>query len=57
MELGCDAVLLATSVTRARDPELMAGAMRLAVSAGRQAFLAGRVPRRRLALASSPPPA
>jgi thiazole synthase len=55
MELGCAGVLLATSVTRARDPELMAEAMRLAVSAGRQAFLAGRVPRRRYARASSPP--
>src|SRR5215469_9748338 len=55
MELGCAAVLLATSVTRARSPELMAEAMRLAVAAGRQAFLAGRVPRRHLALASSPP--
>ena len=55
MELGCSAVLLATSVTRARSPELMAEAMRLAVGAGRLAFLAGRVPRRRLALASSPP--
>jgi thiazole synthase len=55
MELGCDAVLLATSVTRARNPELMAEAMRLAVTAGRHAFLAGRVPRRRLAFASSPP--
>jgi thiazole synthase len=55
MELGCAAVLLATSVTRARDPELMAEAMRLAVSGGRLAYLAGRVPRRRLALASSPP--
>jgi thiazole synthase len=54
MELGCAAVLLATSVTRARDPELMASAMRHAVVAGRQAFLAGRVPRRRYALASSP---
>jgi thiazole synthase len=57
MELGCDAVLLATSVTRARDAELMASAMRAAVQAGRMAFLAGRVPRRRYALASSPPPA
>ena len=57
MELGCDAVLLATSVTRARDAELMATAMRAAVQAGRMAFLAGRVPRRRYALASSPPPA
>jgi thiazole synthase len=56
MELGCDAVLLATSVTRARDPELMAEAMRAAVAGGRMAFLAGRVPRRRYALASSPPP-
>jgi thiazole synthase len=55
MELGCDAVLLATSVTRARHPELMAAAMRSAVTAGRLAFLAGRVPRRRHALASSPP--
>src|SRR6202167_2636526 len=42
MELGCDGVLLATSVTRARDPELMAEAMRAAVTAGRLAFLAGR---------------
>ena len=57
MELGCDAVLLATSVTRARDAELMAAAMRSAVLAGRMAFLAGRVPRRRYARASSPPPA
>jgi thiazole synthase len=55
MELGCDAVLLATSVTRARHPELMAEAMRSAVTAGRLAFRAGRVPRRRHALASSPP--
>jgi thiazole synthase len=54
MELGCSAVLLATSVTRARNPEQMAEAMRLAVGAGRLAYLAGRVPRRRLALASSP---
>jgi thiazole synthase len=55
MELGCAGVLLATSVTRARSPELMAEAMRLAVGAGRLAYLAGRVPRRKLALASSPP--
>ena len=55
MELGCDAVLLATSVTRAHDPELMAAAMRAAVTAGRLARLAGRVPRRRFARASSPP--
>jgi thiazole synthase len=56
MELGCDAVLLATSVTRARDAELMAAAMRAAVAAGRLAFRAGRVPRRWHARASSPPP-
>jgi thiazole synthase len=56
MELGCAAVLLATSVTRARDAEMMAAAMRAAVTAGRLAFLAGRVPRRRYALASSPLP-
>jgi len=55
MELGCAAVLLATSVTRARDPELMAAAMREAVTAGRLACRAGRVPRRRYAHASSPP--
>jgi thiazole synthase len=54
MELGCAAVLLATSVTRARDPERMAAAMRYAVQAGRLAKLAGRVPKRRYALASSP---
>jgi thiazole synthase len=54
MELGCDAVLLATSVTRARDPELMAEAMKLAVAAGRRARLAGRVPKRFYAQASSP---
>jgi thiazole synthase len=56
MELGCAAVLLATSVTRARDAALMASAMRSGVQAGRQAFLAGRVPRRWHAVASSPPP-
>jgi thiazole synthase len=55
MELGCDAVLLATAVTRARDPELMAEAMRHAVIAGRCARRAGRVPIRRYASASSPP--
>jgi thiazole synthase len=55
MELGCEAVLLATAVTRARDPELMAAAMRSAVIAGRLACRAGRIPRRRYAKASSPP--
>jgi thiazole synthase len=54
MELGCDAVLLATAVTRAQRPELMAAAMKGAVLAGRQAWQAGRIPRRRYAEASSP---
>lgn len=54
MELGCDAVLLASAVTRARAPETMAAAFRHAVAAGRMARLAGRIPRRRLARASSP---
>jgi thiazole synthase len=54
MELGCDGVLLATAVTRSQRPEAMARAMRHAVAAGRLAFRAGRIPRRRLAHASSP---
>jgi len=54
MELGCDAVLLASSVTRARDPEQMAEAMRRAVEAGRLAHRAGRIPRRLYADASTP---
>jgi thiazole synthase len=53
MELGCDAVLIASSVTRARDPELMASAMRDAVTAGRAAYRAGRIPRRWHAEAST----
>ncbi|WP_414941677.1 thiazole synthase [Amycolatopsis sp. cmx-11-51] len=55
MELGCDAVLLSTAVTRAADPERMASAMRAAVIAGRLAAGAGRIPRRFWAHASSPP--
>jgi thiazole synthase len=54
MELGCDAVLLASAVTRARDPVAMAAAMALAVEAGRLARRAGRIPVRRYARASSP---
>ncbi|MEO7196203.1 MAG: thiazole synthase [Pseudonocardiaceae bacterium] len=54
MELGCDAVLLASAVTRADDPPRMAEAMRLAVQAGRHARLAGRIPQRFWARASSP---
>ena len=54
LELGCDAVLLASAVTRAEDPVAMAHAMRLAVQAGRLAAGAGRIPVRRFARASSP---
>lgn len=54
MELGCSAVLLATAVTRAQDPERMATAMRAAVEAGRLASQAGRIPQRFWAQASSP---
>jgi thiazole synthase len=54
MELGADGVLLNTAVAEARDPVLMAEAMRLAVEAGRAAFKAGRMPRRLHASASSP---
>lgn len=56
MELGCDAVLLATAVTRAADPERMAAAMAAAVNAGHLARHAGRIPRRFWAQASSPAP-
>lgn len=54
MELGCDGVLLASAVTRAQEPVLMADAMRKAVEAGRLAYRAGRIPRRWYAQASSP---
>lgn len=54
MELGCDAVLLASAVTRSEHPNLMAEAMRYAVLAGRSAYLAGRIPKRWHAKASSP---
>jgi len=54
MELGCDAVLVASAITRAADPERMAHAMRLAVAAGHAARTAGRIARRWHAHASSP---
>jgi len=54
MELGCDGVLMNTAIAGARDPVLMASAMRKAVEAGREAFLAGRIPKKRHASASSP---
>jgi thiazole synthase len=54
MELGCDGVLMNTAIAGARDPVLMASAMKKAIEAGREAFLAGRIPRKRFASASSP---
>ena len=54
MELGCDGVLMNTAIAEARDPVMMASAMKHGILAGRQAFLAGRMPRRRFASASSP---
>jgi thiazole synthase len=54
MELGCDGVLMNTAIAEARDPVLMASAMKKAIEAGREAFRAGRMPRRRFASASSP---
>jgi len=54
MELGCDGVLMNTAIAAARDPVLMASAMRKAIEAGREAYLAGRMPAKRFASASSP---
>jgi thiazole synthase len=54
MELGCDGVLLASAVTRAQQPATMAAAMAAAVTAGRLAYRAGRIPKRHHAHASSP---
>jgi thiazole synthase len=54
MELGCDGVLMNTAIAEARNPVLMASAMRKAIEAGREAWLAGRMPRRAFASASSP---
>jgi thiazole synthase len=54
MELGCDAVMAASAISRAQDPVRMAGAMRHAVEAGRLAYGAGRIPRRHYATASTP---
>jgi thiazole synthase len=54
MELGCDGVLMNTAIASAKYPVLMASAMRKAIEAGREAFLAGRIPRKRNANASSP---
>jgi thiazole synthase len=54
MEMGCDGVLLNSAVAHAKQPVLMAGAMRKAIEAGRESFLAGRMPRKAYASASSP---
>jgi len=54
MELGCDGVLMNTAIAGAKDPVLMARAMKLSVEAGRAAFRAGRIPRKRYASATSP---
>jgi len=54
MELGCDGVLMNTAIAGAQNPVLMASAMKKAIEAGREAYLAGRMPRKRYASASSP---
>ena len=54
MELGCDGVLMNTAIAHAKNPVLMASAMKKAIEAGREAFLAGRMPKKRYASASSP---
>lgn len=54
MELGCDGVLMNTAIALAKNPVLMASAMKKGIEAGREAFLAGRMPRKRYASASSP---
>mgnify|MGYP003638580997 FL=1 len=54
MELGCAGILMNTAIAHAKNPVLMASAMKKAVQSGREAFLAGRMPRRRYASASSP---
>ena len=54
MELGCDGVLMSTAIAEAKNPALMASAMKKAIESGREAFLAGRMPRRLYASASSP---
>jgi thiazole synthase len=54
MELGCDGVLMNTAIAGAKDPILMASAMKKAIEAGRESYLAGRIPKKRFASASSP---
>ena len=54
MELSCDGVLMNTAIAEAKDPVLMASAMKKGIQAGREAYLTGRMPRRAYASASSP---
>jgi thiazole synthase len=55
MELGCDGVLMNTAIAGARDPVLMASAMRKAIEAGRESFLAGRMPKKLYSATPSSP--
>jgi thiazole synthase len=55
MELGCDGVLMNTAIAAAKDPVLMASAMKKAVQAGRESYLAGRMPKKLYAAAASSP--
>ncbi|MBM31817.1 MAG: thiazole synthase [Chloroflexi bacterium] len=55
MEAGADAVLINTAIAQAENPGIMASAFRLGVKSGRQAFLGGRIPKKNIAIASSPP--
>jgi thiazole synthase len=55
MELGCDGVLMNTAIAQAKDPIRMAGAMKKAVEAGRDAFLAGRMPKKFYSASPSSP--
>jgi thiazole synthase len=55
MELGCQGVLMNTAIAAARDPVLMAGAMKKAVQAGREAYLAGRMPKKLYSASPSSP--
>ncbi|MFZ3086866.1 MAG: thiazole synthase, partial [Methylotenera sp.] len=57
MELGCQGILMNTAIAAARDPVLMAGAMKKAVEAGREAYLAGRMPRKLYSASPSSPTA
>ena len=55
MELGCDGVLMNTAIANAQNPIMMAGAMKKAIEAGREAFLAGRMPKKLYSASPSSP--